>query len=64
MDKTFTGKWICPLDFADHLPRNMYHKEHSPALFALEENDPHKKSQPHHIHLIFVYKQLPYGQRP
>ncbi len=36
----FKGKWICASEFADRIPRNMYHKEHSPALFNVGADDP------------------------
>ena len=47
MKKTFHGKWICAEEFSHLIPRNMYHKEHSPALFNLSENDPKN------LHYIF-----------
>ena len=47
MKKTFHGKWICAEEFSHLIPRNMYHKEHSPALFNLSENDPQN------LHYIF-----------
>ena len=43
----FTGKWICTPEFADAIPRNIYHKEHSPALFTENANDPKN------IHVLF-----------
>lgn len=36
----FQGKWICTPDFADLIPRNVYHKEHFPALFKETPDDP------------------------
>ena len=46
----FTGKWICTPGFADAIPRNIYHKEHSPALFTENADDPKN------IHVLFRRK--------
>ena len=46
----FKGKWICTSDFADLIPRNIYHKEHSPALFTESADDPKN------IHVLFRRK--------
>ena len=43
MNNTFTGKWICASEFAELIPRNMYHKQRSPALYKLSQDDPQNK---------------------
>lgn len=40
MAKIFNGKWICPESFASYVPRNVYHKEHSPKLYNESPDDP------------------------
>lgn len=40
MIKNFNGKWICPEEFANYVPRNIYHKEHSPRLYNETPEDP------------------------
>ena len=47
MQATFKGRWICTEEFAFLQPRDMYHKEHEPARYALQENDPQN------VHTLF-----------
>ncbi len=47
MNKPFQGDWICSNDFADLIPRNMYHKQHEAAKYTLSEKDPRN------IHMLF-----------
>ena len=50
MTQTFMGKWICTADFAEYIPRNVYHKEHSPALYTEKPEDPKN------LHFLFRRK--------
>lgn len=50
MSTAFKGKWICTPTFAELVPRNVYHKEHSPALFTESADDPKN------IHVFFRKK--------
>ena len=43
MINTFVGKWICPPEFAEYIPRNDYHKEVEPALYQQTNEDPYNK---------------------
>lgn len=43
MTNTFVGKWICPPEFAEYIPRNVYHKEVEPALYKQTNEDPYNK---------------------
>ena len=47
MNKPFQGSWICSRSFADFAPRNMYHKQHAPQLYTLQESDPQN------VHVLF-----------
>ena len=47
MSNIFTGKWICTPEFENLVPRDVYHKEHSPANYKTSEDDPKN------IHVMF-----------
>ncbi|MBQ8409000.1 MAG: family 78 glycoside hydrolase catalytic domain [Clostridia bacterium] len=50
MKATFIGKWICTPEFSKYIPRNVYHKEHSPALYKESPDDPKN------LHVLFNRK--------
>ena len=45
MHAAFKGRWICTEEFASSQPRDMYHKEHELARYALQETDPQNSWQ-------------------
>ena len=40
MSRAWKGKWICTAEFSELIPRNVYHKELSPALYRETAEDP------------------------
>ena len=47
MSRAWKGKWICTAEFSELIPRNVYHKELSPALYRETAEDPQD------IHVMF-----------
>jgi hypothetical protein len=47
MQTKFKGQWIWTEEFAFLQPRDMYHKEHDPARYTLQETDPQN------VHTLF-----------